>query len=479
MRVRRDGDALEILDTWTHPVGSGEDPLQALLAALRRNRLRDHAFHIVLPARSGVCRSFRIAPEDARLRPNDLERELHDFTPFEQREVLLRWRKLGEDDSLDYRVVADRRQEILRWEAALEDAGYRYFGLGLGPAGLLHSVERLGLSPEGGRGFLLELGGRWSALTAVKGTDTVRYPLPFGAHDIDERLHTAAGDPARWMDGDSAPADPAGVVGVLGEDVGRLLSFHESLDPRSGNETIRLSGADAHRTGLRAALSSVLPLPLASAPSELPAPLRAGGRLTAVRLAERLPSLHRSLGAALVGAGLVADDLEFRPFPENVPAPPSGDLFPVAAGILAVSMAIAAFIATDTRDAYAAALEARRDVPTESPVDRASIDAIESLVDGAATRLSLARSIRTSWDLFPEPGRSGPILESLRTERDGAGYTTVLRLVLPEEGEPEPGTDEDRARRRLAVALADGWTLASARGNEVVLRRYEADGGDR
>ena len=182
VRVRKSpDDALEVLAWWTVPVAAGEDPVAAALKAIRRRGLRNHGFQVVLPGRGTTCRSFRIAPEDSDLSPAELEHELHDFTPYEPEEALLRTRRLGGPGVLDYRIVAERRADLARVEEAFEDAGVLHIGLSSAPVALMTAIESLGLVTK--RGYTLELKGDWSVLTAVDGAQSVRYPIPFGVRD--------------------------------------------------------------------------------------------------------------------------------------------------------------------------------------------------------------------------------------------------------------------------------------------------------
>jgi hypothetical protein len=483
VRVRKTPDgALEVLSWWTAPVVEGENPVAAGVRQVHRRGLRDHGLHLVLPGRGATCRSSRISPEDADLSPGELERDLYDFTPYEPEEALLRWRRLGGPGVLDFRVVADRRVELGRAEQAFDVAGCPFLGLSLAPAAVLAARETL--LPAVGRGYVLEIRGGWSAVTAFDGALTVRYPVPFGIHDLRRRFEAAnPGTPFETALA-AAPGTPGGEATAkalaaaaepFSQDVRRAIDFHRAAIRGTGDEVLLLVGAAADQPGLRAVAAGISPVPFAApVPTGAAAAIRPGPGVNPEELAAALPALLVPLGAALGAAAIAPRDLDFRDLPDVLPMPRERSLFPAAAAVLAIGMAGAAWLATDTRATMARAAEGTLapvvspGVPEKSAEEAAKAAELDSLVDGILRRAALCRCLGAAVEAFPKTGVDRPSLgaDRILVTREKAGYR--VRLVLRVAA---PGARDAAA---IASALAaSGWTTVEAREGSVTVERVE------
>ena len=475
IRARRTPDgALEILSWWTSPVVEGENPVAAAVRQIHRRGLREHGLHLVLAGRGATCRSSRIAPEDADLSPGELERDLYDFTPFEPNEAVLRGRRLGGTGVLDFRVVAERRAEIGRVEQAFDVAGCRYLGVSLAPAALLSARETL--LPAATRGYLFALNGGFSALAAFDGALSVRYPIPFGLHDL-RRRYEAASPPAPFeaaLDGGSEAAVKALAAAAepLALDVRRSVDFHRAAVRATGEEIFLAVGAGTDRPGLRAALAGLAPVPVAPLPDiGPPGPLRAGPRVRAEDLAAALPGYLVPLGGALGAAGIAARDLDFRNLPEDLPLPRERNLFPAAAAALLLAAGGSFALAASTRDALArgeTALAALPPAPAaggmSAPEARAKTAELAVLSDAARRRAALGRALNAAVDAVPRDAG----VEEIRILSEGGGCRARLRVRFT-------GEEKDRRALNLVVALSkQGWRIIEKGGGVAAMERLEA-----
>lgn len=481
VRVRKTPEAqLEVLGWWTAPVEFGEDPAAVALKVIRRRGLREHGLHIVLPGRGAVCRSGRISPEDADASPAELEREMYDFTPFEPEDAVVRVRRLGGAGVLDYRVVAEKRAALGRAEQLFDQAGCPFLGLSLAPAALLTAVEFLKFGTP--HGYALEIHGEWSALTAVDGVLSVRYPIPFGLHDARRRLAVASPGTSLEQALDGPPA--AAAFEPLGYDVRRLMDFHRAAIHGNGDETLLLAGSGADRKGLRAALAAQASTPLAPAPDVAgPGPLRAGPGVKPEALAAVLPALAVPLGAAASAAGLAPRDLDFRNLPDDLPAPKEGSLFPLAAGILAAAAAAGIWIVDDARAVLGRGRAAVEALPSPAPEGvlapaDASARAAEllRLVELARRRAALGRTLAAVTGAMPRAAGGNDIargVERIQVLDEGGNVRARLQFRLEVPPGTTPSALMDRADPFLKEAQAAGWRLVDAKEGLLSLERLE------
>ena len=495
VRVRRSPEgALDLLAWWTVPVPAGADPLPVAIEALRRRSLQDHGLHIVLPSRGAACRSYRISPDDADLTAGELEHELHDLTPFDPSEVHLRFRRLGGPEDLDFRVVTEKRAEFVRWQKALEEGGFRYFGFSLGPAAELAALETLKIGPS--RGFLLTLHGHWSTVTSLQGGLTVRYPIPFGIHDLARRLPVGGGGVSLEEALDALAGNPSTeaawqalrtAAAPLLEDFRRAVEFHRETGHTPGEETVLLAGAGSDRPGLRAAFADASPLPLhALLKADNLAPFRPGPRFGMEEVLLRFPVLLPALGAALTATQTAPRDLDFRNLPEDLPAPPERSLFPVAAVLLLAAVGASFLLAEDACSLMDDALAALEALPNPPPAGEMSpgeamgkAERLRVLVERTSRQAALARAFRETAAVFPKQGEENPM--ALRTERirvlpEGAGYRLVLTLAAGGGPGRDLAPDIDRLVGRLEPL---GWSRVEGGGRTVTLERREGKKGPR
>ncbi len=475
LRVRKTPDgALEILSWWSAPVLEGENPVAAAVRQVHRRGLRDHGIHLVLPGRGATCRSSRIAPEDADLSPGELERDLYDFTPYEPAEAVLRSRRLGGAGVLDFRVVAERRAEIGRTEQAFEAAGCRFLGISLAPAAILAARETL--LPGASRGYVLGIRGAWSAVTAFDGPLSVRYPLPFGLHDL-RRRYEAASPPTPFEDaldgGDAAAVKAlAAAAEPLALDLRRSIDFHRAAMRGTGEEIFLFGGAGAERPGLRAAVASFAPVPPAPLPTVgPPGLLRAGPRVKGEDLAAALPGLLVPLGAALGASGLGPRDLDFRNLPDDLPAPRERNLYPAAAAVIALAAAGSWLFAAATRDTLArgaAAVAALPPAPAAGGMTagegRGKAEELRALVEAAGRRAALRRSLAAAVESLPR----GAGTEEIRLLSEEGGYRARLRVRITGESRKE------RLASYLAPLTKAGWTVLDLGDGAATIERTEA-----
>jgi hypothetical protein len=462
VRVRRSADgAMEILAWWSAPVIDGENPLAAAVRQVHRRGLREHGIHLVLPGRGATCRSSRISPEDADLSPGELERDLYDFTPFDPPEAVLRARRLGGAGVLDFRVVAERRAEIGRVEQAFEAAGCAHLGISLSPAALLAAREAL--LPAATRGYVLAVRGAWSSVTAFDGALSVRYPIPFGMNDL-RRRYEAASPPVPFAEalvgtGEASVKALAAAADPLAIDLRRSIDFHRAAVRATGEEILLFAGAGAERAGLRAAIASLSPVafaaPVAIGP---PGPLRAGPRVRPEDLAAALPGLLGPVGACLGSLGITPRDLDFRNLPDDLPAPPERNLYPVATAALVLGLAGSFLLATATRDTLArgaAAVDALppRPEPTALTAEagREKAGTLTGLADRALRRSAFRRSLASILEVAPRGGGA----EEIHLQSLGDGYRSRVRI------------------RPAADAAAPGWTVVERKDGGVILERVE------
>jgi hypothetical protein len=487
VRARRTPEGtLEVLSWWTSPVVEGENPVAAAVRQCHRRGLRDHGLQIVLPGRGATCRSSRISPEDADLTAGELERDLYDFTPFEPDEAVLRWRRLGGEGVLDFRVVAERRAELGRVEQAFEASGCRFLGISLAPAAILGAREAL--LPGATRGYVLEIRGGWSAETAFDGAASVRYPIPFGSHEL-RRRYEAANPPVPFEVAlDAAPGAPGADAAIralaaaaepLALDVRRTVDFHRAAVRGTGDEVFVLAGALAGRPGLRAAVATFAPVPFAQAPPPADgSPLRPGARVDPASLAAAMPLLFVPLGAALAAAGLAPRDLDFRNLPEDLPAPRETTLFPLAAAALVLGMAGAAWLAADSRAAMSRAADGIRKAPgVERPVADPAVAAAEdalaadlaALVERERGRAALGRALHAAVEAFPKGSvNAAPVgADRIAATREKGGYRVRVALRIP-------GTARDAAAAGTALQRS-GWSVVEAREGSATVECFVAD----
>ncbi len=473
VRVRRSPEGpLDVLEWWTVPVAAGEDPLSIAVAAVRRRRLQDHGLQVVLPSRGGVCRTFRIAADDADLPDAELAQELQDFTAYDGREVELRWRRLGDAGALDFRVAAARREILGRTEAAFREAGLTAVGISLVPVALIHAAEGLGVAPR--RGYLLQMEGTWSRLLAVDGAQSVQYLLPWGCRDLEADLARRApgASAAAALDRDPATAaDPAAALldaalAPFAADVRRAMDYHRSLVKGTGEETFLPVGPAASRPGLRAALVRCAQCP-GSPPPALTAGVRAGPRVRPELLQAALPSLLAPLAAAAAALDEGQRDLEFRTLPQDLPAPRERTLYPLAAAVLAACTAASIL--------YSLEVGGARRPPGASPVTGEATaerrGAVERLgrASGAVERAaSLRRALATLDEAAPDGRVPGAGLVALRVTRIAGGHA----LDVWWEGGPRVGPGPAAG---VWASLADrGWT-AEPGGDRTLLHRTVSD----
>ncbi len=444
LRLTADG-GIEVLSWWSVPVPPGADPLVVAVDAMRRRGLHRHGVQVALPGRGATCRAFRIAPDCLDLPEDELVRELHDFTPFEPPEVLLRFRRLGGPGALDYRVVTERRDELGRWEEALERAGFRWFGLTLAPTALLAAVEAFKVAPA--RGYVFQLGARWSTLTALDGPLSVRYPIPLGIADVERALEGAG--PAGRGALDAVPGAPGtepawqavlGATEALGADLLRAIEYHRAAVHGTGEETLLLLGPDVVRPGLRAALAQRSPVPLAPLwKAEALAPLRPAPRVRPEDLLAALPSLVPALGAAMAPLGAWPADLDFRNLPEDTPAPQERTLYPLAAAALLAAVGGAAWLAAGSRAVLAEGEESARSLraaagaapPPAGGNGEAGSGEVRLLAAEVRRRAALARAFEAAVEAFPSMGPSGRLparAEEVLVQQERGGYRVALRL---------------------------------------------------
>ncbi len=485
VRVRRAPDnALEVLACWSSPLGPGDDPVATAVALLRRRGLRDHGIQLVLPGRGATCRSCRISPEDNDMSSAELERELFDLTAHEPEDALLRHRRLGSPEVLDFRVVAERRDELGRWEKAFEEAGFRHLGVSVAPGALLTALEALRLGPA--RGYAFEMRGRWSALTAFEGALTVRHPIPFGHFDIARRLEEAGAGFTLDQALDAVPGSPAAAAlaaaaAPLAEDFHRAVDFHRTAVRGTGDESLLLLGAGTDRPGLRAVLGQISPVALAAAsdPAALPG-LRLGPRVRLEDFRRGLPLWTVPLGAAMAASGLAPRDLEFRLLPDDLPAPREGSLYPVAAAALALAVAASWLLAVRTRDALARGREAVASIPAPPAVQgpltaaegREQGLALSRLVREARERAALRRALSSLVAAFPRAESPSHGVEGLEVRGEGGNFRATARFRVPSGGD---GASDLRSRTEdLARALQDaGWRVTLTRDGLVTAERLE------
>lgn len=475
VRVRKTPDgALEILSWWTVPVLEGENPVAAAVRQVHRRGLREHGLHLVLPGRGATCRSSRIAPEDADLSPGELERDLYDFTPFEPTEAVLRSRRLGDAGVLDYRVVAERRADIGRTEQAFEAAGCRFLGISLAPAAVLAAREIL--LPATTRGYHLGIRGSWSAVTAFDGPHSVRYPLPFGLHELRRRYEAAS--PAIPFEEALESTAEGGVKALaaaaepLAQDLRRSIDFHRAATRATGEESFLIGGAGAEWPGLRAAVAS--PAPVAAAPPVAvgpPGPLRAGPQVKAEDLAAALPGLFVVLGAALGAAGIAPRDLDFRNLPDDLPAPRERNLYPAAAAALALAVAGSFLFATATRDVLVRGTAAVAALPPAPPPGamtagegRAKAAALAELAERANRRAALRRSVSAAVEAIPRGGGA----QEIRFFHETGGYRARIRVRIPGDAR------EERLAAYLAPLAKAGWAVLDRKDGAATLERMES-----
>lgn len=475
LRVRRTADnALEVLAAWTAPVPAAADPVKACVEILRRRGLREHGVQVVLPGRGAACRSARIAPEDADLPPREMERDLFDLTPLEPEEAVLRYRRLGGPEVLDYRVVAERKSELLRWERALEEAGFRHFGLSLGPAAVLAALEGARLAPP--RGYCLMIRGHWSVLLALEGALTVRYPIPFGIHDVARRLEEgqprfpleqALDAPAGSPAAEALAAAAAPLVG----DALRAAEFHRASVHGGGDEVLLAAGRGADRLALRSLLSRSFPVPLAPLPALEPGGLlRMGPRMDRESFRQSLPLHLASLGGALTASGFAPRDLDFRHLPEEIPVPRERSLLPLAAGILAAAAGLSLALARETRDDLERGVRAVAAIPEPPPATgplspgeaEAEAARLSLLVERARERAALRRALSTLVETFPRADDGAPPshgTEGFEVLREGGNFRVRLRarVAAPTgDGPAPPAARIDPLLRSLETA---GWRV--------------------
>jgi hypothetical protein len=492
VRVRRSGEAaIEVLSWWSAPVPEGATPLEIALRAVRRRGIREHGIHLVLPGRGAACRSARISPEDSDLPPDEMDRTLLDATPFDPEEAALRTRRLGAGGVLDFRVVAERRRAVDEAVAAFEQAGCPFLGVSLAPAAALAAREAL--LPDRSRGYLLGLQGSWTEFAAFDGALSVRYPVPSGLREV--RLRFASG--GSGSSGavfeqalDATPGTPGGDAAVralaaafegVAADLRRSVEFHRAAVRASGEEVLILTGPDAGRPGLRAALASISPVPIAPLPP-LAGPVAAGPRANPEALAAAMPSLFVPLGAALGAAGAAPRDLDFRNLPDDLPEPRERTLLPAAAAALVVGMAGVALLAKDTEAAMARARQATSApaVHGDAPVppapgspgaaERADAEELARLVEDARRRAALGRALGTVVDAFPA-GSGAFGAERIRVEKEKAGYRVRLSVRAP-------GGPKELAEAAGSLAAA-GWRRVESGDGTLTVERSEPIRGPR
>jgi hypothetical protein len=405
---------------------------------------------------------------------------MYDFTPFEPEDAVLRVRRLGGAGVLDYRVVAEKRAALGRAEQVFDQAGCPFLGMSLAPASLLTAVEFLKFGTP--RGYALEIHGDWSALTAVDGALSVRYPIPFGLHDARRRL--AAASPGTSLDQalDGPPA--AAAFEPLGTDVRRVIEFHRAAVHGNGDETLLLVGSGAERKGLRAALAEKAATPLAPIPDVAGAgPLRAGPGVKPDALAAVLPMLAVPLGAAAAASGLAPRDLDFRNLPDDLPAPKEGSLYPLAAGILAAAAVAGIWIVDDARAALGRGRAAIEALPPPAPEgvlapEEASARATEllRLVEQARRRVALGRTLAAVTGAMPRAaGGTDPARGVERIQISDEGGNVRARVVFRVDVPPgtTPAALMDRADPFLKEVQAAGWRLVDAKDGHLSLERLE------
>lgn len=490
VRVRRTPDnALAVLATWSATLRAGEDPYRAAAALLRRKGLRDHGIHLVLPGRGAACRSCRISPEDNDMSPAELERELFDLSPHDADDAILRHRRLGGPEVLDFRVVSERREELGRAERAFEEAGFRHLGVAVAPAALLTALEVLRLGPARGYGFVMR--GRWSTLTAFEGALSVRHPIPFGLRDIERRLEEAKSGVSLEQALDAAPGSAAATAlaeaaAPLAEDFRRAVDFHRSSVRATGDEALLLAGWGTDRPGLRSLLAQFSPVPLAPIPDPAGIPgVRLAPGVAPEVFRRGLPLWTIPLGAALAASGLAPRDLDFRNLPDDLPAPREVDLYPLAAGILVAAVAAAWIVADRTRDALARGEEAVAAIPGPPPPGalppaeaEAKAEALGRLVRGVRERAALRRALTSLVAAFPRAGPPGTLphgVEGFEVRDEGGNVRAVARFRVAAPPGDGAGPNDLRSRAQdLALRLVEaGWTVTGTREAVVTAERLE------
>jgi hypothetical protein len=493
VRVRKTPEgALEVLEWWSSPVVEGENPVAAAVRQAHRRGIREHGLHLVLPGRGATCRSSRISPEDADLSPGELERDLYDFTPFEQEEAVLRWRRLGGAGVLDFRVVAERRAELGRVEQAFETAGCRFLGISLAPAAALGAREVL--MPAVGRGYLLEIRGGWSASTAFDGALSVRYPIPFGLHDL-RRRYEAAHPPAPFESAlaavPGAPGSDAAIRALaaaaepLALDFRRAVDFHRAAVRGTGDEMLVLAGACADGPGLRAAVASFSSVAFAPpVPTGDGAPIRPGPRVRPEALAAALPLLFVPLGGALGAAGSAPRDLDFRNLPDDLPAARDRNLYPAAAALILLGAGASFLFAAATRDALARSGGAAPPPPAAGTISaaeaRARAGEVRVLAGDALRRAALRRSLSLIGESFPRAGAAGvPAFgtEGIQVLSEEGGYRSRIRLRFAGEPRPDPAAEAERLAPVLGPLVKAGWRVVETTDGLAVLERVDPAGG--
>lgn len=506
LRVRRTEDgALEILSHWVSPLPPSlpwTDLPRAVAALLRSKGLREHGIHLLLPGRGASCRSCRIAAEDADLPAREMERELFDLTPLEPDEAVLRWRRLGGPEVLDYRVVAERTAEVERWRTALAEAGFPHVGIGLSPVASLTALESLRLVPE--RGFLIEVRGTFSCLTSLEGALTVRHPIPFGLGDIGRALLASGSGVSLGEALDAPPGSPAAAAlaaaaAPLGEDLRRALEYHRAAAAGKGDEPLLPLGPAACRPGLRALLASLSRAPTTPLPDPAGLPgVRLGPALRVEALRGELPALLAPLGGALSTAGLAPRDLEFHLLPEDLPAPRDRTLYPLAAALLLAALGVSRVLAVEARDRLRAGREALAAIPTPSPPPGSLLPAeaaaraalLSSLTEEARERAALRRALADLQSAFPPAGTQGgpgqappggvpPYgTEAFQVLHEGGNYRVRVRL------RPAPavqGTGASPARMEPLVRTLEerGWRITGSSGGVLTAESLHMKKGGR
>ncbi len=336
---RTDDGGYEVLDELTDTAPDDDGALlTAGLRAAQRPELRGRAGMIAIPDLNGSLVTAAIPSEELYLTDDEIQRELHDFTPFEPGEGHLLYAPVGRPEDREFMVSALPVAEIRGRIAALAELDPAYHGaMTAGPA-VVRGARSLGLVGE--TGFVVDVQRDATAVYALDARRVRRYLVATGsragadgdvlARDLLSTI-TYHRDQQRRDDDPPEESTPVGDVVLVGPEAANVRSMvAERLGTRLASVDARAESGSAVVGKDGAAVSDETALRLAPAVGAAIEAFQGRGNRIALReppddVPEYVENTGRSrtplVAAALVVVLAAAGGLAFFGSGD----PPSGD----------------------------------------------------------------------------------------------------------------------------------------------------------
>jgi hypothetical protein len=421
----RESGGFRVLD-YREAEANGPFP-DALVDFLVKRRLRRHPVAVAVLSPTSCFRSVRLAEDDLARPRNDMRATLADYVHPEPEGLDFRWTVV--DENL-YHVSAEDRARVESYIIALETARVSTYSI-VGGAEALHAgVRRSGLLS--GDAVVIRVLDAWTEILFLTDGQSARQAIPIGKRDLE-----------------NAETRP-----VFVGDVQRLVEYQRTRMEKEEPERFVLLGLDEATTR---AVAELLPTPPINFPEDA-APVEGGRGKSLLAALGHCRAAPAALGAALGAVGRPRnEELSLRPFPAEIPPPPTpAGAWLTAAVLLWVAFAVAFFGVTRDRDR----LRALADRPAEAAplVTRDQAETARRLLDLAGWRLTFPAAAGRALESVPGEDASPYHTENLSLSgRPDGGYDVELSFVL--EKEKQGGSRGRRAAARFLEKTGSEATL--------------------